>query len=89
MLIDTKKMIPITKLQKELMQKIRELSINHEPIYIMKNNNMEAVMVSFDDYEYLKNLEEILEHFEIDDMIKNRMKNYNPKNNIAWKNIKE
>ena len=89
MLVDTKKMIPITKLQKELMQKIRELSINHEPIYIMKNNNMEAVMVSFDDYEYLKNLEEILEHFEIDDMIKNRMKNYNPKNNIAWENIKE
>jgi PHD/YefM family antitoxin component YafN of YafNO toxin-antitoxin module len=89
MLLDSNKIIPITRLQKELTKKVRELSDSGEAIYILKNNNMEAVMLSFEEYEYLHNLEEMFEQFEIKSMITKRLKNYNPKNNISWDNIKE
>jgi hypothetical protein len=50
---------------------------------------MEAVLLSYQEYEYLKNLEEIFERYEIKSMIETRMEKYNPKNNVPWENIKE
>lgn len=89
MLVETDRIIPITKLQKELTQTVRELSETGEPVYILKNNNMEAVMVSFSEYEYLTNLEEMFEYYEIDDMLKTRMKKYNPNESVEWDKIKD
>ncbi len=89
MLAETDRMISITKLQRELTQRVRELSETGEPVYILKNNNMEAVMVSASEYEYLKNLEEIFEHYEINNMINTRIKNYNANDSIDWEKIKE
>jgi len=89
MLIETEKMIPITKLQKHLTQKIRDISNNNDIAFILKNNHAEAVILSFDDYKYLKEIEEIFEQFEIDDLIKKRLENYNRKNNVDWKKIKK
>ena len=89
MLVESSRIIPITKLQKELTQTVRELSDSGEPVFILKNNNMEAVIVPFEEYEYLAKLEDIFEHFEIDDMIKSRLNNYNVENNIDWNDIKE
>ena len=89
MLVETDRIIPITKLQKELTQTVRELSETGEPVYILKNNNMEAVMVSFSEYEYLTNLEEMFEYYEIDEMLKTRMKKYNPNESVEWDQIKD
>ncbi len=89
MLVESSRIIPITKLQKELTQTVRELSDSGESVFILKNNNMEAVLVPFEEYEYLSKLEEVFEHFEIDDMIKTRLSNYNIENNIDWTDIKE
>jgi PHD/YefM family antitoxin component YafN of YafNO toxin-antitoxin module len=89
MLAETKQMIPITRLQKELTQTVRELSDSGKAVYILKNNNMEAVLLSYDEYEYLKNIEEIFEQFEIKEMVEKRLAKYNPKNNISWENIRE
>ena len=89
MLVETDRIIPITKLQKELTQTVRELSETGEPVYILKNNNMEAVMVSFSEYEYLTNLEGMFEYYEIDDMLKTRMKKYNPIESVEWDKIKD
>jgi PHD/YefM family antitoxin component YafN of YafNO toxin-antitoxin module len=89
MLVESSRIIPITKLQKELTQTVRELSDSGEPVFILKNNNMEALIVPFEEYEYLAKLEDIFEHFEIDDMIKSRLSNYNVENNIDWNEIKE
>jgi hypothetical protein len=50
---------------------------------------MEAVLLSYHEYEHLKNLEEVFEQYEIKNMIEKRMKGYKPKKNIAWENIKE
>jgi PHD/YefM family antitoxin component YafN of YafNO toxin-antitoxin module len=89
MLIETKQMVPITRLQKELTQTVRKLSDSGKAVYILKNNNMEAVLLSYQEYEYLKSLEEILEQYEIKKMVETRMEKYNPKNNVSWDKIKE
>ena len=89
MLVETDRIIPITKLQKELTQTVRELSETGDPVYILKNNNMEAVMVSFSEYEYLTNLEEMFEYYEIDEMLKTRIKKYNPNESVEWDKIKD
>jgi prevent-host-death family protein len=88
MIIDTKKMIPITKLQRELTQQIRSVSSGKSPLYILKNNEMEAVILSPNEYEYLMNLNEMVEYYEIDDMIHSRLLKYNRKNNIKWSELK-
>jgi PHD/YefM family antitoxin component YafN of YafNO toxin-antitoxin module len=89
MLVETKQMVPITRLQKELTQTVRKLSDSGKAVYILKNNNMEAVLLSYQEYEYLKSLEEILEQYEIKKMVETRMEKYNPKNNVSWDKIKE
>jgi len=89
MLVEAKQMVPITRLQKELTQTVRKLSDSGKAVYILKNNNMEAVLLSYQEYEYLKSLEEILEQYEIKKMVETRMEKYNPKKNVSWEKIKE
>jgi PHD/YefM family antitoxin component YafN of YafNO toxin-antitoxin module len=89
MLVETKQMLPITRLQKELTQTVRELSNSGKPVYILKNNNMEAVLLSYHEYEYLREIEEIFEQLEITNVIETRLKKYDPKNNVSWEKIKE
>ena len=88
MLVETKQMVPITQLQKQLTQTVRSLSDSGKAVYILKNNNMEAVLLSYHEYEYLKEIEEIFEHFEINNIINSRMKNYDSKKNISWDKIR-
>jgi PHD/YefM family antitoxin component YafN of YafNO toxin-antitoxin module len=89
MLVETSQMMPITKLQKELTQTVRKVSEGNESIYILKNNNMEAVMIPFQQYEYLSMLEEVFERLEIAQNIKDRMKHYDASKNISWDSIRE
>jgi PHD/YefM family antitoxin component YafN of YafNO toxin-antitoxin module len=89
MLLESDRIVPITRLQKELTQTVRNLAETGEPVYILKNNNMEAVMVPFEEFEYLKNLEEMFEYFEINEVVKKRLKNYNQKENAEWSKIRE
>ena len=89
MLIETKQMVPITRLQKELTQTVRDLSDSGKAVYILKNNNMEAVLLSYHEYEYLKEIEELFEQFEIKNVIETRMEKYNPKKNVPWESIRE
>ena len=89
MLLDSSQIIPITKLQKELTKKVRELSSSGEALYILKNNNMEAVMVPFEEYEFLRNLEDVFDQFEIKSLLDYRLKDYNPETNISWKKVRE
>jgi PHD/YefM family antitoxin component YafN of YafNO toxin-antitoxin module len=89
MLVEAKQMIPITRLQKELTQTVRNLSDSGKAVYILKNNNMEAVLLSYREYEYLKEIEEIFEHFEIKNIIDARVENYNPSKNVSWEKLKE
>ena len=58
-------------------------------MYILKNNSMEAVMLSFSEYEYLRELEEVIEQFEIKTEIDKRLLNYNRADNISWETLRE
>ena len=89
MLVDPKQMVPITRLQKELTQTVRSLSTSGKAVYILKNNNMEAVLLTYREYEYLKKIEEIYERLDIKNTIETRMKDYNPENNISWESVRE
>jgi prevent-host-death family protein len=89
MLLDTTKMISITKLQRELTQKMRDVSETKEPLYVLRNNEVEAVIVSSDEYAALKEMEEVLEHFEIYEMIQKRMKHYDPSRNLTLCEIRK
>jgi len=89
MLVDTEKMIPVTKLQRELTQKLKEISETGEPVYVLRNNEMAAVIVSVEEYALLKEAEEILEHLEIAEMIDMRLKGHDRSKNIPWEKIKK
>ena len=88
MIVNTDKMIPITKLQKELTQKIREIAETGEPLFVMKNNALTAVILSSEEYEMLQNAEEIVEHLEIADIVEKRLKRHDQSKNISWEKIR-
>ncbi len=60
-----------------------------EVLYILKNNKMEAVLLSFEEYEHLHNLEEMFEQLEIKSMLEERLSTYSMDNNKSWNEIKE
>ena len=89
MLVETAHMMPITKLQKELTQTVRKISEENKSVYILKNNNMEAVMIPFKEYEYLSILADVFERMEIAEHIAARINNYNAKKNTDWDLIRK
>lgn len=89
MQIETDRMIPIARLQKELTGKLRELTNTEEPLFIMRNNSLAAVIVSPHEYEMLKEAEGLLEHLEIAEMIEGRLKDHDRSQNIPWAQLKE
>jgi PHD/YefM family antitoxin component YafN of YafNO toxin-antitoxin module len=88
MLIETDRMIPVTKLQKELTKRVRDISEGGSPLFVLKNNEMEAVILSPAEYEYLMNLSELIEQYEIHDVIVKRMKNYKRSKNVKWDDLR-
>jgi prevent-host-death family protein len=89
MLVNTEKMIPVTKLQRHLTQRLREVHETGEPLFILRNNEMAAVILSTGEYELLKQAEDILEHFEIAETVEKRLKGYDRSKNISWNKIKK
>ncbi len=89
MLVNTEKMIPVTKLQRELTQRLREISETNEPLYVLRNNELAAVILSTEEYEMLKQAEDILEHFEIAETVEKRLKCYDRSKNISWDKVKK
>jgi prevent-host-death family protein len=89
MLVNTEKMIPVTRLQRELTQKLREVHETGEPLFVLRNNEMAAVILSTEEYELLKQAEDILEHLEIAETVDKRLKGYDRSKNIPWEKIKK
>lgn len=89
MLLESEQMIPVTKLQRELTQRVREVSETGKNLYVLKNNNMEVVMMPFQEYERLHDLEEIFEQLEIKTMLDRRLDSYDKSNNRSWNDIRE
>jgi PHD/YefM family antitoxin component YafN of YafNO toxin-antitoxin module len=89
MQVETERMIPVARLQKELTGKLRELTDHGEPLFVMRNNSLAAVILSPEEYDFLKNAEEIMEHLEIAEMVGIRMKDHKRSRNIPWEKVKK
>jgi len=89
MIVETNQMIPVTRLQRELTKKLREISETEEPLYVLKNNEVNFVILTAKKFETLSRIEELLEHYEIADMIEERLKDYNRDVNVPWTDIKK
>ena len=89
MRVDTKNMVPVTELQKKLTKKIRDVSESGEPVYVMRNNAVKAVIISVEEYQSLRDMEEVLEHLEIAEMVTNRLTGHDRAKNISWEKMKE
>jgi PHD/YefM family antitoxin component YafN of YafNO toxin-antitoxin module len=89
MRVETDRMIPVARLQKELTGKLRELTDGGEPLYVMRNNTLAAVIVSPEEYDLLQNAGELVEHLEIAEMISLRLKGHKRARNIPWEKVKK
>ena len=54
----------------------------------MKNNALEAVIMPFDRYEKLTELEELEEQKEIYSMVNERMSHYDASKNVSWSSLR-
>jgi len=88
MLVETKQMMPMSQLQRTLPRTIKSVRTNGNAFYVVENNTMEAVLLSYKEYEYLRNIAEMVELMEIGEMIENRMKNYDKSKNIPWEQVR-
>ena len=88
MLVETTQIMPITQLQKTLTQTIRQIAKDKQPVFIMKNNIMEAVMIPFDRYEKLAELEELEEHKEIFSMVQDRLSHYDASKTVSLSSLR-
>lgn len=89
MLVQTDNMIPVTKLQKELTRKLKEVSDTDEPLYVLRNNEMAAVIVSAKEFEVMKQAEEAIEFLEIAETVNQRLTGHTRAKNIPWEKIKK
>ncbi|EFK08344.1 prevent-host-death family protein [delta proteobacterium NaphS2] len=81
-------MVSITALQKALTGKLRQLSRNGKPLFVMRNNELAAVIVSPAEYELLKDAERFLEHLEIAEMVDQRLPAHDVSKSISWEHVK-
>jgi len=88
MLVETTQIMPITQLQKTLTQTVRQIAKDKQPVFIMKNNIMEAVMIPFDRYEKLSALEELEEHKEIFSMVQDRLSHYDASKTVSLSSLR-
>jgi PHD/YefM family antitoxin component YafN of YafNO toxin-antitoxin module len=87
--IETERMIPVARLQKELTGKLREVTDRGEPLFVMRNNSLAAVILSPEEYGLLKEADELVEHLEIAEMVQSRLKGHKRSRNIPWEKIKQ
>jgi PHD/YefM family antitoxin component YafN of YafNO toxin-antitoxin module len=89
MLVEEKQMLPLSLLQKKLPSTIKNIRSGGNAVYVIDNDSMGAVLLSYTEYEYLKNIEEVFEFMEISDMVQDRLKDYDASKNISWESVRE
>jgi len=89
MLVQTENMIPVTRLQKELTRKLKEVFETDESLYVLRNNEMAAVIVSAKEFEVMKHAEEAIEFLKIAETATQRLKGHDRTRNIPWEKIKK
>jgi PHD/YefM family antitoxin component YafN of YafNO toxin-antitoxin module len=86
--VQKNKTISVAELQRELTRKLRAVSRTKEPLFVLNKDEVTAVVMSPDEYAALKDVEEVFEHLEIYEMVRERMKHYDPTQNISLEEIR-
>ena len=55
MLVNSEKMVSVAKLQRELTQKLKEVSDSGGPVFVLRDNSITSVIVSREEYTLLCN----------------------------------
>jgi PHD/YefM family antitoxin component YafN of YafNO toxin-antitoxin module len=89
MLVNTDRMIPVAKLQRELTKRLREITKTEEPLYVLRNNEIGYVILPAHKYEIFRQVDELLEHDEIAELIEKRLKGHDRAKNVSWDDMKK
>lgn len=71
--LNRKSLIPISEMANSFSKHFKKLKEQSEPLYIMKNNNIEAVMLNVEDYEHLVEAQELYDELQLVDMALRRL----------------
>ena len=72
---------------KSIIHQLRHVSETGEPLYVRRNKQVAAVIMLPGEYEALKEMEEIFEHFEMFETVQERLKSYDPSQNVTLEEI--
>ena len=89
MLIDPGRMISVARLQKELTRKLHDVAERGEELFVLRNNELTAVIMAADEYASLKEAREMVEHLEIAGIVGERAKGHHRKRNVPWERVKK
>ncbi|MDX9871210.1 MAG: type II toxin-antitoxin system Phd/YefM family antitoxin [Clostridia bacterium] len=71
--INRKSLVPISDISNSFSKYFRKLKDQSEPLFIMKNNSIEAVMLNVEDYEQLIEAQAMFEELELADIALRRL----------------
>jgi len=71
--LNRKRLVPISDISNSFSKYFRKLKEHSEPLFIMKNNSIEAVMLNVDDYEHLLEVQEMYEELQLTDTALRRL----------------
>ena len=71
--LNRKSLVPISDIANSFSKYFRRLKEQSEPLFIMKNNSIEAVMLNVDDYERLLEAQEMYEELQLADIALRRL----------------
>ncbi|MFA6662450.1 MAG: type II toxin-antitoxin system Phd/YefM family antitoxin [Bacilli bacterium] len=71
--LNRKRLVPISDISNSFSKYFRKLKEQSEPLFIMKNNSIEAVMLNVDDYEHLLEVQEMYEELQLADTALRRL----------------
>ncbi|MEW6662071.1 MAG: type II toxin-antitoxin system Phd/YefM family antitoxin [Bacillota bacterium] len=73
MAINRKSLVPISDMANRFSKYFKQLKEKSDPIFIMKNNSIEAVMLNVEDYEKLLEIQESYEELQLADLALRRL----------------
>ena len=71
--LNRKRLVPISDISNSFSKYFRKLKEHSEPLFIIKNNSIEAVMLNVDDYEHLLEVQEMYEELQLADTALRRL----------------
>jgi PHD/YefM family antitoxin component YafN of YafNO toxin-antitoxin module len=73
--VSRKNLVPISDISNRFSKYFRKVKEQPDPIYIMKNNSIEAVMLNVNEYEHLLEVQDLYSEVQMIDVALRRLEN--------------